>query len=82
VNVAFAVVELQRSTDGIDPNEPELPPEYPSENSTIPTNTTAANVEMEVPIEWTIGLIIGTGILVGVPILIVLSRKKNNSAGL
>jgi len=75
VNIAYAIVEKQRIADETDPNDDDPPP-TPDE----PINGTG--IETFIPREWTIGMIVFIGSAVGVPILIVVYRKKKNPAGI
>ncbi|MCK4780167.1 MAG: hypothetical protein KAT57_08265 [Candidatus Lokiarchaeota archaeon] len=83
VNIAYAIVEIEKIADGINPNDPSDPiPDPIPDNNTVPDNNTISGVEAFMPKEWTIGIIIATGIMVGVPILIVVNRKKKNATGI
>jgi len=75
VNIALAVVKDYTIGGAIDPNQTDPDP--------IPTNTSnIANVSISVPIEWTIGTIVFIGVLWGIPIFIVIYRRKKNDTGL
>lgn len=80
INLAYAVVESHRITDERNPNDPG--PDPLPDNSTIPDNSTTPGVEVFIPKEWTIGIIIAVGIFVGVPIILVIYNKKKNATGI
>lgn len=88
VNIAYAIIEKGKISNMINPNNPINPidpiPDNNtiSDNSTIPENNTKSGVEVYIPKEWTIGMIVATGIMVGVPIIIVINRKKKNATGI
>ena len=89
VNIAYAIVEIEKTADGINPNDPPdpIPDPIPNnntipDNNTITDNNTISGVEAFIPKEWTIGIIIFTGILVGVPVILVVIRKKKNATGI
>lgn len=82
VNIVYAVLEKEKLSDRINPNDPEPLPDPIPDNTTIPDNNTITVVEAFIPEEWTIGIIIFTGILVGVPIILVMYRKKKNATGI
>jgi len=75
VNIAYAIVEKQSIADGTDPNDddPPLPP-YDPINGT--------GIEVFIPREWTIGMIIFVGSAVVIPIIVVVYRKKKNPTGI
>ena len=76
VNIAYAIVEVEKIADGTNPNDPVPPPD---DDGT--TNSTLSGIRFFIPSELTIGVIIGIGALVGIPVLfIVLRRKKNTSS--
>ncbi|MFX1386520.1 MAG: hypothetical protein ACFE9M_04825 [Promethearchaeota archaeon] len=75
VNIAYAVVEKDKIADGTDPNDDDPPP-IPE----APINGTTG-VEAYIPREWTIGMIVFVGSIVGIPILIFVYRKKRNPTG-
>ncbi|MFX0155085.1 MAG: hypothetical protein ACFE9Q_11210 [Candidatus Hodarchaeota archaeon] len=75
VNIAYAIVEVSKIADGTNPNDTDPPPEDP-------VNNTKSGVEISVPIGFTIGTLIFLGCIVGIPILIVVIRKRNNRSGL
>jgi len=82
VNIAFVIVKVEKIADGINTNDPDPIPDPTPDNNTIPDNSTVGGVKAFIPKEWTIGIIIVTGIMVGVPILIVVNRKKKNTTGI
>ncbi|NVM34514.1 MAG: hypothetical protein HWN81_02890 [Candidatus Lokiarchaeota archaeon] len=82
VNIMYAILEKEKLSDRINPNDPEPLPDPIPDNTTIPDNNTTAGVETFIPEEWTIGIIIFTGIFVGVPIILVVIRKKKNATGI
>ncbi|MFX0142145.1 MAG: hypothetical protein ACFFDN_51380, partial [Candidatus Hodarchaeota archaeon] len=71
VNIAYAIVEVNKIADGTNPNDPDPPPEDP-------VNNTKNGVEISVPFGFTIGTLIFLGCIVGIPILIVVIRKRKN----
>ncbi|MFX1365891.1 MAG: hypothetical protein ACFFCE_17410 [Promethearchaeota archaeon] len=79
VNIAYTIIEKGKISDMINPNDPVDP--IP-DNSTIPDNNTMSGVDVYIPKEWTVGIIVVTGIMVGVPIIIVINRKKKNATGI
>ena len=77
VNIAYAIVEVEKIADGTNPNDPDPPPD--DDDGT--TNSTLSGIRFFIPTELTIGVVIGIGALVGAPVLfIVLRRKKNTSS--
>ncbi len=72
VNIAFAVVERYRIADEINPNNPELPP-------VEPTNSNQSGIVVSIPPEFMVGTIGFFGCVVGIPILIIVVRKRKNS---
>jgi len=88
VNIVYAILEKEKLSDGINPNDPEPLPDPIPDNTTIPDNDTLSNnntitgVKIYVPKDWIIGIIIFTGILVGVPVILVMIRKKKNTTGI
>ena len=76
VNIAYAIVEKQGIADGTDPNDddPPLPPDDPHNGTT--------GLEAFIPTEWTIGMIVFVGSAVGVPIIMVIYRRKKNPIGI
>ena len=71
VNIAFAVVELYKIADDINPNDPE-PPDLD------PVNNTQRGIVASIPPEFMIGTMIFFGCVVGTPILILVVRKRKN----
>jgi hypothetical protein len=76
VNIAYAVVEKERIADGIDPNDDDPPP-IPED----PLNGTTG-VEAFIPREWTIAMILFVGSAVGIPILLIVYKRKKNPTGI
>ena len=76
VNIAYAVVEIEKIADETDPNDPRPPPDDDDTNSTQP------GIRYYVPKEWTIGFIAFVGSLVGIPTAIVVYRKRKNAANI
>ncbi|KKM85146.1 hypothetical protein LCGC14_1291950 [marine sediment metagenome] len=73
VNIAYAVVDDGHISD-------EIEQEYPV-NST--TNSTAANnVRIYIPQGWAIGVFVFFGAMIGIPIMVVVNRKKKNATSL
>ncbi|MFX1312587.1 MAG: hypothetical protein ACFFHD_08255 [Promethearchaeota archaeon] len=77
VNIAYAIIDIDKIADGTDPNDPDPPPD-----DDTPTNDTKTGIEAFIPREWTIGMIIFVGSAVGIPILIIVYRKKKNLTGI
>ncbi|MFX1377918.1 MAG: hypothetical protein ACFFA4_02395 [Promethearchaeota archaeon] len=75
VNIAFAVVERHRIADDNDPNDEDPPPD-------VPGNNTNEGIDILIPTEWTIGMIVFVGSAVSIPVLIIVSRKKKNTTGI
>jgi len=75
VNIAYGIIEVEKIADETDPNDPEPLPDPPN-------NNTRTGIEYNMPVEWTIGIIIFLGAMVCVPILIVVNRKKKNATGI
>lgn len=83
VNIVYAILEMEKLSDGINPNDPSDPlPDPIPDNITIPDNNTITGVETSIPEKWTVGIIVFTGTIVGIPILIVIYRKKKNATGI
>jgi len=77
VNIAYTIIDIDKIADGIDPNDPDPPPDDDE-----PKNNTQSGIEAFIPREWTIGMIVFVGTAVGVPIIIVVYRKKKNPTGI
>lgn len=77
VNIAYTIIDIDKIADGTDPNDPDPPPD-----DDTPTNDTKTGIEAFIPREWTIGMIVFVGSAVGIPILIVMYRKKKNPTGI
>ncbi len=74
VNIAFAIVDAGHISDEIE----QLDPEEPTNNT---TNSTANNVRMYIPQGWAIGAFVFFGAMIGIPILVVVYRRKKNATG-
>jgi len=73
VNIAYAVVDDGHISD-------EIEQEYPVNNT---TNSTAANnVRIYIPQGWAIGVFVFFGAMIGIPIMVVVNRKKKNATSL
>lgn len=84
VNIAYAIVESHRlSTEDEcnctipDPEDPDPDPGDPG-----PTNGTQPQNYYYVPIEWTLGFVVGAVVVVGALIVIGISRMKRKSVDL
>lgn len=75
VNIVFAVVERYRIADEIDPNDDDPPPD-------VPGNNTNDGIDIFIPTEWTIAMIVFVGSAVCIPVLIIVYRKKKNPTGI
>ena len=75
VNIAYAIVEESKIADGVEPDDPDPPPDDP-------VNNTLSGISINVPIQFTIGTLIFIGCALSIPILIIVPRKRNNTAGL
>ena len=78
MNIAYAIVEVEKIADGTDPNDPEPPPDDDNET----TNNTLSGIRFFIPTELTVGVVIGIGALVGIPVLIIVLRRKKNTSSL
>lgn len=76
VNIAHAIVEIERIADETDPNDPQPPPDDDD------TNSTRSGIRYYVPKEWTIGFIAFVGSVVGIPTAIVVYRKRKTAASI
>jgi len=74
VNIAFAIIEKESIGDVMEP----LPPEPAPDDNNI-TDHTQAGVRYYIPEEWTIGVIIFAGLGVGIPVMLIVYRRKKNS---
>jgi len=78
VNIAYAIVEVEKIADGTNPNDPVPPPDDDNET----TNNTLSGIRFFIPPELTIGVVLGIGALVGIPVLIIVLRRKKNTSSL
>ena len=78
-NIAFALVVNEKIANVIDPNDPE--PDPPEEDPII-SNSTETKAQFYIPQEYTTGGLVVLGIVVGIPITVVLLRRKKNVGGL
>ncbi len=76
VNIAYAVVDDGHISDEIEQEDPD------AINSNNSTNSTEHNVRMYIPQGWAIGAFAFFGAVIGIPILVVVNRKKKNATGL
>ena len=74
VNIAYAIIDDGHVSDEIEQEEQEDPI-----NGT--TNSTANNIRMYIPQEWAIGVFVFFGTVFGIPIMVVVYRKKKNATG-
>ena len=75
VNIAFAIVDDGHISD-------EIEQEYPTNSTNNSTNKTENNVRIYIPHGWAIGVFAFFGAVFGIPILVVVYRKKKNATGL
>jgi len=74
VNIAFIIIEKESIGDITEP----LPPD-PALSDTNITDQTQSGVRYYIPKEWTIGVIIFAGVGVGIPVILIVYRRKKNS---
>ena len=82
-NVAFALIAKGNIANIIDPNDPD--PNPPEETPIIENpviNTTESKVEYFIPLEATIGVVVGCGIVVVFLIVIIVRRRGKNTGAL
>ncbi len=75
VNIAYAVVDDGHISD-------EIEQEYPTNSTNNSTNKTENNVRIYIPHGWAIGVFAFFGAVFGIPIMVVVYRKKKNATGL
>ncbi|MFX0105245.1 MAG: hypothetical protein ACFE75_07125 [Candidatus Hodarchaeota archaeon] len=73
VNIAYNIVDIDKIAVGLDPNDP-----YPPPDNGHPVNNTRTGIEVFIPAEWIIGMVIFLGFVVGLPILMGVYRKNKN----
>jgi hypothetical protein len=75
INVAYAIVEKQKISDETDPNDDD-PPSPPDDHNN------GTGIIVFIPKEWTISMIVFVGSAVGIPVIIIIYRKKKNPTGI